>query len=144
GAGWMAEAPPPEAVRALRRPTPPLAFGLALDVATAAMDLSDGIGSDTPRLAAASGVALDLDAASLPAHPAIAGAPELLRWQVSGGEDYQLLFTAPPEARGRVEALAGAHQVAVHRIGVARAGEGVTLTAPWPDPAFAHFRGDDR
>jgi thiamine-monophosphate kinase len=137
GAGWMSARPSAEALRALRRPVPPLAFALALDAATAAMDLSDGLASDLPRLCAASGVGARLDAALLPLHPDVAAEPDPLRCALAGGDDYELLFTAPPGAA--IEALAQAYGVQAHRIG-AITRDGIALVgADWPAPAFAHF-----
>jgi thiamine-monophosphate kinase len=144
GAGWAREAPPAEAIAALRRPEPPLGFALALDVATAGMDLSDGLGADLPRLCRASGVGADLDAGALPVHPALgtSGAPDALSLIIGGGDDYQLLFTAPPAARPEVERLASAHGVAAHRVGRVTAGDEVRLVgADWPEPLFSHFGG---
>jgi len=75
----------------------------ATRLATAMMDLSDGLAEDLPRLCLESGVGARLWAARVPIPPACAGlAEELgedpLALAVSGGEDYELLFTCPPEA----------------------------------------------
>jgi len=138
-AGWALPSPPPSALAALRRPDPPLAFALALaeaGVATAAMDLSDGLAADLPRLCVASGVGARVDPARIPV------APEADRsLAVSGGEDYQLLFTASPDAERQIRALALEHEVTVTAIGELSAD--VTLRfgdAPWPVPLFGHFR----
>jgi thiamine-monophosphate kinase len=77
-------------------------------LATAAMDVSDGLSIDLARLAAASGVATELDAEALPLFP---GAT--LEQALDGGEDYELLFTAPATAKIPAT-IAG---VAVTRIG---------------------------
>lgn len=144
GAGWMLDEPPLEALRALRRPEPPLDFALALAterLPTAMMDLSDGLASDLPRLCAASGVGATLDPAALPLHPALAGLSDPLAIQLGGGEDYQLLFTTAPEAP--VEALARRYGVAVARIGRITEGARVELLGrAWPAPAFDHFPTD--
>ncbi len=63
--------------------------------ATAGMDLSDGLLTDAPRLAAASGVTLDLELGRLPADEALAGVDAEVR--AAGGEDYGLLVMVPPE-----------------------------------------------
>ena len=83
-----------------RRPVPRLALGAALvGVASACIDLSDGLAQDAGHVAAASGVALHLDAGLLPVSRALAAAhPDgraRARVAASGGEDYELLFTAP-------------------------------------------------
>jgi thiamine-monophosphate kinase len=78
-------------------PTPRVAQGLWLArnaVATAAIDLSDGLSTDLAQLCAESGVAAELDAAALPF--AAAATPIQV---LDGGEDYELLFTAPAAAR---------------------------------------------
>ena len=92
-------------------PQPRLAQGRRLrTLATAAMDLSDGISIDLARLCAASGVAAEVDAARLPVAP---GAT--LEQALSGGEDYELLFTARPATR-LPKAIAGVPLVCIGRI----------------------------
>jgi thiamine-monophosphate kinase len=144
GVGWQADDPPPEALAALRRPAPPLALALELDVATAAMDLSDGLAADLPRLAAASGVRAILDADRIPLHPAVAATSDPMHHALGGGEDYQLLFTAPPAASDRIGELGARYAVGMHPVGRIVAGSGVELAGmravgAWPSSAFAHF-----
>ncbi len=81
-----------EALAAHLYPQPRIAQGLALQrrgLATAAMDLSDGLSIDLARLCRESGLAAEVDAATLPIAP---GA--ILEQALHGGEDYELLFTA--------------------------------------------------
>jgi thiamine-monophosphate kinase len=77
-------------------PQPRIAQGLWLREhgATSAIDLSDGLSTDLAHLCAESGVAAEVDAACLPSHPAAT-----LEQALHGGEDYELLFSAPPGAR---------------------------------------------
>jgi thiamine-monophosphate kinase len=80
-------------------PQPRLAVGAALlrrRLASACIDVSDGLSTDLQHLCEASGVAAELDAALLPAHPLTATlAPaEQMAAILHGGEDYELLFTA--------------------------------------------------
>ncbi|MGH9598905.1 MAG: thiamine-phosphate kinase [Terracidiphilus sp.] len=92
-------------------PQPRIAQGLWLvrrRLATAALDLSDGLSTDLAHLCEESGVAAEVDAAALPVHP---GAT--LEQALNGGEDYELLFAAAPAAR-IPRAVAG---VPVTRIG---------------------------
>ncbi len=139
--GWRLAEPPAEALEALRRPDPPLAF--ALDLATrgwasAAMDLSDGLERDLPRLCAASGVGAVLDVDRVARHRLLAD--DSWAYAVSGGDEYQLLFTAPAGCADDLRALADAHDVWLTPIGtcddsgVARLGD-----RDWPRASFEHF-----
>jgi thiamine-monophosphate kinase len=97
-------------------PEPRIALGLALrSLATAAIDLSDGLRVDLDRLLAPLGGVID--AAGLPVDPAIVGATNSWRLAVCGGDDYELCFTAPSEAREQVLAIAAGAGTAVTRIG---------------------------
>ena len=86
--------------RAHRRPLPRLDEGRTLaDLGVrAAMDISDGLMEDLPKMMEASGLAARVDAWRVPVHPLLASAfPErALAMALSGGEDYQLLYAAPP------------------------------------------------
>jgi thiamine-monophosphate kinase len=101
--------------RAFRRPQPRLAEGIALaPLVSAMMDVSDGLLIDAARLATASGVTLALDTAAVPFARGLP--PARRRDAMAWGEDYELLFTVPPDrtppcpaqAVGRVEAASGA------------------------------------
>ena len=101
------------------RPQPRLELGQALlGRATAAVDVSDGLIADAGHIAAASGVAIDIDPLLLPLSNALRSHDshdQVLQWALTGGDDYELCFTlgsgAPtPEACtriGQVEAGAG-------------------------------------
>ena len=87
---------------AYRRPQALLAEGQALAPhVTAMMDISDGLLLDAARMARASGVTLAIDSAVVPIATPEARRAEALRW----GEDYQLLFTAPPAFQPPVAAF---------------------------------------
>ncbi len=94
------------------RPAPRLACGAALrGRATAAIDLSDGLLGDAGKLGRASGVRLELQADRLPLSAPLrevyAGREgEALRCALTGGDDYELLFTLPPDAAARLPAAA--------------------------------------
>ncbi len=107
-----------------RRPQPPLLAGRLLRAAgvRCAMDISDGLLADLGRICAASGVSATIEAGRLPVHPAVQEAfPErALAWAAAGGEDYQLVFTAPPQVFGSALAAlaaAGVHAVEIGTIG---------------------------
>jgi thiamine-monophosphate kinase len=84
-------------------PEPRIAQGLWLarhSVATAAIDLSDGLSTDLAHLCEESGVAAEVNASALPVYSAGTQGPAATQAQaVHGGEDYELLFTALPSAR---------------------------------------------
>ena len=116
-------------------PEPRLAAGTALlSRASAAIDLSDGLSTDLAHLCEESGVAAEVEAALLPIHPLVpAQAPEeenALSLALHGGEDYELLFTAPPSQRFR-STIAG---TTVRRIGTILASKRgrprVTIVSP--------------
>jgi thiamine-monophosphate kinase len=106
-----------------RRPMPRLALGAALGgVASAGMDVSDGLLIDAARLAQASTVGLAIALDQVPAPQAAALDAMLAR--VTAGDDYELLFTAAPHVD--VPALAG--KTPVTRIGTVTSGSGLMLT----------------
>lgn len=132
----------------LERPTPRLALGQALaGVAHAALDLSDGLTGDLGHILAASGVGADIALAHLPVAPALANLPdaERLTCLLSGGDDYELLFTAPVSAREAVQAAALASDTAVTRIGTVSATPELRLldtgsrVATFNAKSFDHF-----
>ncbi|MBX3593442.1 thiamine-phosphate kinase [Sphingomonas sp.] len=114
------------------RPMPRVAEGQAIArLATAMMDVSDGLLIDAERMATASGVAIEIDLDAVPVTPA--GIDPLAA--CTAGDDYELLFTLPT---GIVP------PVAATRIGTVRTGAGIALTTqggPVPLPArlgYAH------
>ena len=95
------------------------------------MDVSDGLLIDAERLAAASGVALEIDLDAVPLSRPSAGLDDLLA-RVTAGDDYELLFSLPPAA-GPLPAAAGP----VTAVGRVLPGAGVSLFhagAPVPLP----------
>ncbi|MBA4261329.1 MAG: thiamine-phosphate kinase [Comamonadaceae bacterium] len=132
----------------LERPMPRLALGRALaGVAHAALDLSDGLAGDLGHILRASGVGAELHLAALPLAPALAALPEAERQTclLGGGDDYELLFTAPPSARESVQAAAQASDTGVTRIGAITDQPGLRLLAAdgqalrWQAVGFDHF-----
>lgn len=98
-----------QARRAMELPAPRVALGMALrGVASSAIDLSDGLAGDLRHVLAASGVGAEINVGRLPHSPLLAGQPETLRQScvLAGGDDYELLFTAPPSRRAQVLAAA--------------------------------------
>lgn len=81
-------------------PTPRVALGLALrGLASACIDVSDGLAGDAHKLAQASGCGVAIEAGKLPLSKdlcAVSGKDQALRAALTGGDDYELCFTLPP------------------------------------------------
>jgi thiamine-monophosphate kinase len=130
------------------RPRPRLAEGQALrGLASAAIDVSDGLLQDLGHVLAASGVGAELWLERIPLHPAAAGTPEGLAMALAGGDDYQLCFTLPAAREAALAELAAAWELPPVPIGRIRAAPGLELTEagrPVPMPALRgwdHFGG---
>ena len=130
-------------------PTPRVQFGLrARDIAHAAMDISDGLAGDLPKLAAASGLAAWVDVAKLPlsaAIKAVVPVAQAREWAVGAGDDYELLLAVPPQHADRLTVAARELNLTLTAIGELRRGFGVTWEldgAPFAAPAegYDHFR----
>ena len=153
---------PPDRLAALRqrleRPTPRVALGTALrGIATSAIDLSDGLAGDLRHVLSASGVGAVLDAQALraagatsatsatgPAHAPSNDAAQDLQRTLTGGDDYELLFTAAPAQREAVRAAGAASATAVTRIGRIEAAQGAWLMdAQGGRQALSDFRSFD-
>lgn len=93
------------------RPTPRILHGQALrDIASAAIDLSDGLISDLGHIVKASGCGARVDVDALPKSDAMmrhVDAGQALRWALYGGEDYELCFTVPELNRGALDVAIG-------------------------------------
>ena len=145
----------------MEQPTPRVALGQALrGVAHAAIDVSDGFLGDLRHVLEAShvGACIDTDIAihllAARAHPTwatAAFAPKLdeasaLQWVLAGGDDYELVFTAPPHYADRVAQAAQQSATPVTRIGRIEAAPGIRLVNGHGEsvsgnfPSFDHFQ----
>jgi thiamine-monophosphate kinase len=141
-----------EAVRSrMECPTPRIALGVALrGVATSAIDLSDGLVGDLGHVLARSGVGATINADALPKSAVLALVPQALQYEctLAGGDDYELLFSAPRGAEREVSAAAERADVGVTRIGCVDAAPGMRIVDRRGAPllhtfaAFDHFRTD--
>ena len=141
---------PVSALRArLDRPTPRVAAGRALaGIATACVDVSDGLLADLGHVCARSHVAAHLDVDALPASAALReafGEADRIALQAGGGDDYELCFTAPADAGADIGAVSAQLGLRFTRIGRIVAGEGVhpvdAKSQPWSSPrrGYDHF-----
>ncbi len=137
-------------LRALDRPNPPLALGLALRaVASAMIDVSDGVLADLGHVLDASSLGATLGAGPLPASRALLRAvPDVgARFAMQcRGDDYTLLFTASPRYARRIETIAQRAGLPATRIGSTHALRGLWREGPGLRPTrlvaagFDHFR----
>jgi thiamine-monophosphate kinase len=133
---------------ALELPQPRVQLGMALrSVASSALDISDGLVGDLGHMLIQSKVGATLWVDALPVGPA-ARTQSVDRQRLcclSGGDDYELLFTAAPQQACHVQAAARLAQVAVTRIGQIEAQGGLRLTdkqgqlLPNSYTSFDHF-----
>ena len=132
-------------------PVARLELGLALrGIASACIDVSDGLIADAGHLAKASGVGFEIESAMIPLSDPVLlwleneGQPGLVRL-ASAGDDYELLFTAPSSRSGNILALQEETGLPVNWIGRVIAGEGCQLlddagvAIDVPEGGFTHF-----
>ena len=135
---------------AMEQPSPRVALGLALrGVATSAIDVSDGLLGDLAHVLRRSAVGAEVQVDALPISAELRALPTPLQRQfaLAGGDDYELVFTAPPARAAAVEAAARQADVAVTRIGRIVGGAfGVSLVDAHGRPvqngyaSFDHFQ----
>lgn len=136
----------PEAGAYLRQrflmPTPRVALGQRLrDHASACIDVSDGLLGDAGKLAAASGVALEIALEQLPlsgALRAVLDEESAQKLALSAGDDYELCFSVPQAALARLERELPRAQWGYTRIGTLRAGAGARVLRDGTVIEFSH------
>jgi thiamine-monophosphate kinase len=139
GAGLAFATSPPQAnpspavlelIQRFDYPAPRVQFGLAArGIATAAMDLSDGLVGDLPKLAQASGLAAHVAVDRLPLSDAMRAAAPLEQardWALAAGDDYELLLAVRPLRFTELEAAAVRLNLKLTAVGELRSGSGVT------------------
>ena len=112
-------------ITALQRPIPRVELGLALRerrLASAVIDVSDGLLADLGHIAERSGVDAEVLERLLPRLPAAVDATLARQCQLAGGDDYELLFAAPPAKRSPLAELAAQLELPLWRIGHITAG----------------------
>jgi thiamine-monophosphate kinase len=116
--------------------------------ASAAMDVSDGLAGDLAKLCRASAVAAEIDVASVllsdAARAAVAAEPALMETALTGGDDYEIVLTLPPEKLSDFRKAAREAGVAVTEIGRVTTGQGASFlrdgkTLPFAKPSYSHF-----
>ena len=151
GAGWKLNAAQRQHLAArylLPQPRNALAEAVRTH-ASAAMDVSDGLAGDLAKLCRVSGVAAEIAAAQVPlsdaAKAAIAAAPAMIETALTGGDDYEVVCSVPPEKVASFRAAAQAAHVPVTEIGAIVKGEGARFAGADGKPlyfqraSFSHF-----
>jgi thiamine-monophosphate kinase len=122
--------------------------GLAISgIASAGMDVSDGLVQDLGHLCRAGGLSAAIDAGMVPLSDAArAAGPEWLAACLTGGDDYELLLAVPPDREAALVAAAGAGGIRVTRIGHFHSGPPrVSVRSPdgaemaLPSGGWSHF-----
>lgn len=138
----------------MEMPTPRLALGLALrGVATSAADISDGLLGDLQHILKASGVGADIETHHVVSTLAARTQFNLpmstqLQLTLAGGDDYELVFTAPESKRSDIAALGVSTQTPITRIGKINASPQLRLLDSQGHvmaneyPSFDHFKTD--
>lgn len=134
-------------------PEPSLEAGLAAaasSVVTAMMDLSDGLATDLPRLAERSGAGAVLRIGNLPVSSELwqwsgAAGEDSCEYAFAGGEDFNLLMTAPPQGASMLQNLMAAAGIQLTAVGEIVEGRELKVInknekiSDWPDKGFRHF-----
>ncbi len=131
------------------RPVPLVALGrkiAASGIASAMIDVSDGLSSDLGHICEESGVGAEIVAANIPLGAGVMSLKTLerpaLAYALSGGEDYELLFTVPPDKLRKFRSL----RLAASEIGVITRGRSMSIVgrdgrkALLPASGYDHFR----
>lgn len=133
-----------------RLPAPPVSFGRSLmGLASAALDVSDGLIADLGHLTVASGVRIVVEAARIPRSAALRAlwgdSDSAIARAATSGDDYQIAFTAPLHAEATLQQAARDGLTTLTRIGRVEAGAGVVLLGAQTQeiavkrPGFTHF-----
>ncbi|MDR3420274.1 MAG: thiamine-phosphate kinase [Xanthobacteraceae bacterium] len=116
--------------------------------AAAAIDVSDGLAGDLAKLVEASSVAAEIDVARVPlsdaARAAIGAEPALIESVLTGGDDYEIVMTLPPQKLPALRAAAEAAGVPLTEIGRVQAGQGARFmldgkALSFARPSYSHF-----
>ncbi len=122
-------------IKSYRVPNPRVKLGVTLlqdEISITALDVSDGLMADAGHIAKESGLQGRIFADAVPLSPAFKALyqstpEEGLKTAVTGGDDYELLFTAPPSERATIENLSLQLALPITRIGITQAGMGILL-----------------
>jgi thiamine-monophosphate kinase len=133
-------------------PVPRVSLGESLlDIATAAIDISDGLSSEVDHICRMSGVGAKVRVEMIPMSESLLkhfDKQDALALAVGGGDDYELLFSAPASARSRIEEVSTKEGVLVSRIGEIVSGNQLTFLdaedrpITFSESGYQHFNED--
>ncbi len=138
-----------ELIERFEYPIPRVQFGSsARGIASAAMDLSDGLAGDLPKFARASGLAAHVDVGRLPLSGALrslATVAQAREWALAAGDDYELLLAVPAQRFDELAAVAARLNLTLTAIGDLRRGTAITWALDGqsfaaPARGYDHFR----
>ncbi|WP_269631381.1 thiamine-phosphate kinase [Pelomonas sp. BJYL3] len=132
--------------RAMELPRPRLALGQALrGIASSAIDVSDGLGGDLGHVLKASGVGVELQVDALPRSAVLAAQDPVLQLEclLAGGDDYELVFTAPADRHQAVREAAARAGTPVSCVGRISAEPGLRLLDAQGQPMARRFASFD-
>lgn len=113
---------------ALERPQPRVATGVALKgLATACIDISDGLLADLGHICSASKLKAELEKVAVPGSEATLNHEILLDFALTGGDDYELCFTVPEKFKDRLPEIAQQTEVSISVIGRMTEGQGIEI-----------------
>ena len=142
-AALRGQVPDPHGWLAGRYRLPQPRLGLTLHgIASAGMDVSDGLVQDLGHLCRLAGLGARIEASLVPLSPSAAAAgPDWLATCLTGGDDYELLLAVPPDRAGSLQAIAAAAGVQVTRIGTFVPKQGVTVLDGQGEPVLLDRAG---
>jgi thiamine-monophosphate kinase len=146
GTVQLDEAGRAQCIARLQTPTPRCALGISLrGIASAMIDLSDGLAGDLQHVLAASNVAAHVDLARLPMAPVVLAQGQQAAWQLAcaGGDDYELLFCAAPAQHEKIVRLAAEQGLALTCVGTVMAGPPQIHWFEGELPVSPNFHGHD-
>ena len=147
---WLEEQNREHLIRRFQQPEPRTSLGpCLLGLASASIDVSDGLLADLLHISTTSGVRILVDGPLVPLSPALTAiwtdANERVVRAVTAGDDYEIAFTAPRSERGEILLRAAKAGTRVTEIGWVDAGQGVALLdgeggeIPVTKPGYVHF-----
>lgn len=127
-------------------PSPRIALGVALrDIASAAIDISDGLAADLGHILERSAVGAIIEPAKLPLSRALRERTDAIELALYGGDDYELCFTVPPQKKKAMQNIAHQLSLPLTEIGTVVAGNELFARAasgrmqPLPCSGYSHF-----